>query len=168
MTVYASSNLAQDNLHTLNWHLDNAQRASNVERTGKRDMTLSTQLRKVGGKDTLSDNVRHKDGDFQQYCHKCKKVLVWMEGSADPNRATTYIRAAAEDTKHTSIAMKVVHHPNDIKGTKGVREVIAWRNGREVIFKGKNISWDVLIKSLEQIAYLHEKSKECVRRKSFK
>lgn len=146
-------------------------RKSNQERSGKRDMTISANLRKVGvGSNTLSDDIRHKDNDFTQHCAKCSRAIVYIEGSTDPKKATTYIRAQAEDAKHKAWAVRIIHYNNDTEGLKGVRKISVWENGRTLIAEHENLTWDQVIKAFEKLQIKHIKAGSfggCTPRKKF-
>jgi|SRR6188768_1076493 len=145
-------------------------RKSNIERNGYyRDPTLSANLRKVGTRpDSLTDNVRHRDSDFNQVCGICFKHYLIIEGSADETKATFYIRSQAEDLKHTAYAVKIIHHPRDLDGTEGVKDLKVWKNGRELIYDMQDVPWEYVYNGFERLQLEHEKSRDCAKRVWFK
>ena len=144
---------------------NNGTRDSNIERTGKRDMTLSRNARPIGtGTDSL-DTIRNWDLDLCQVCSRCNRTYIFMESSADPKRASSYTRALAEDVAHRAWAMLIIHHPNDLEGQKPIKRLICWEKGRKVICDKTNVRWDDWRKGMESLAKEH--AKYCRPRKRF-
>lgn len=91
-------------------------RASNIERTGTRDLTFSTFVRHLPG-------VRHIDIDMVQVCPRCAACEVVAECSSSATKSTTYLRGIAERMR--CVALYVRHEPHDLK-LEGDVTVWAW------------------------------------------
>ena len=106
-------------------------RSSNVERTGRRDLTVNTWARPIGtGYGAKTDKVRFIDGDLMMTCQDCKRVIVFCEASADPDRAVTFTKKLAESVTHEAYAVKIIHAKNDSKGLEGIKHLQVWLNGK--------------------------------------
>ncbi len=132
---------------------DTGSRASNVERTGSRDLTVNHWARAVGtGEHAKTDHVRFFDSDLFEVCDLCKRVVVAVESSKDPDRAVTYTKKLAESMTHTVYAMRVIHAKSDKAGTRGILHLQMWRNGVGApIIDRKNVpvgQWQVLMENL--------------------
>ncbi len=80
--------------------------SANVERTGHRDLTVSAASR-------LPEGVRHFDVDIAQVCPRCEQVELVVEGSADPNKPSRYLRNLAE--RLSIPALVVIHTAGDLE-----------------------------------------------------
>ena len=92
-------------------------RASNIERTGARDLTLSTFARHI-------PDVRHVDIDLMQVCPRCDQPEMVMEASSSADKSTVYLRRLAERAQ--VVAVLVRHQPHDLALERDVT-VWAWR-----------------------------------------
>lgn len=98
-------------------------RVSNIERTGQRDDTVSSFVRHI-------PNVRHIDVDMLQVCERCKRVQVLFEASADPRKATTYLRNLQRDLTYPTIVLRVIHTAFDRDHSHPVK-VTTWVSGQK-------------------------------------
>lgn len=116
-------------------------RTSNVERTGRRDNTLSAWFRPIGtGEYAKTDTVRAVDSDMRSTCDKCYSAIVLCEASADPNRSANYTRKLANQiTTHTTYAVRIIHKKNDSAGVGGILHIQVWKNGHTLIEDRKNV-----------------------------
>lgn len=134
-------------------------RASNRERTGYRDMTVSAILRSVGtGADSKSDNIRHVDSDFRQTCAKCGQKVVSIEDSADPNKMITFTCVDAYQAKNTVFAVKAIHEPNNPEAN--LREVAIIENGVNEVYREFDVSVGIFQLLMENLSVWHEQN-EC-------
>lgn len=122
--------------------------ASNRERTGARDLTLSTAVRFV-------PNVRHIDLDMVQVCPECRCPEVLMEASADPTRAATFVRKMSGMLG--VYALRVIHQPNDLN-LLGTIDIDLWKpmDGSHAEYRGK--SWEFFHWLLSRIHDKHAES----------
>lgn len=132
---------------------DTGSRASNVERTGSRDLTVNAWARAVGtGEHAKTDQVRFFDSDLFEVCNLCKRVIVACESSKDPDRAITYTKKLAESMTHTVYAMRVIHYASDKAGTRGIKHLTIWKNGTGAPILDKKEfpvgEWQVLMENL--------------------
>jgi hypothetical protein len=142
--------------------------ASNFERTGKRDQTLSVLSRWIGDRpNQLADGIRHIDGDLEQVCENCWKVYVYIEASADAKKKAFITRGKAEDAKHTAWAIRLIHHPHDINGEKVIKHIEIWEKGRKKIGDAKKITWEQYHEVMEKLHLLHRNRNGCVKRPFF-
>ncbi len=131
---------------------DTGSRSSNVERTDRRDKTLSHWSRPVGtGEHAKTDNIRTIDGDMLFVCNKCKNTVVICEASADPSRAVTFTKQLAKSIAHKTWAMRIIHAKNDSAGVHGILHLQVWTNGETLLHDVKNLpvgKWQVLVENL--------------------
>lgn len=143
--------------------------ASNFERTGKRDQTVSTIARWIGDRpQALADGIRHIDGDLEQVCTKCWKVYAYLEASSDAKKKAFITRGKAEDSKHMAWAIRLIHHPHDINGEKVIKHIEVWENGRKKVVDAKDATWEQFIEMMEKIHIKHKQSFGCKARDYFK
>jgi hypothetical protein len=144
-------------------------RKSNIERNGYyRDPTLSANLRRVGTRsNALTDNVRHRDSDYNQVCALCFRHYLIIEGSNNDSKATYYIRSQAEDLKHKAWAILIIHHERDLSGTEGVKHIQVWENGRKLLYDLKDVPWENIYIAFERLQLQHENSRDCAKRAWF-
>lgn len=143
--------------------------ASNFERTAKRDQTLSVAARWIGDRPgALAEGVRHIDGDLEQVCTDCWKVYVFIEASADSAKKAFITRGKAEDTKHKSWAIRLIHHPHDINLQKPIKSIEIWENGRTLVGKKEKLNWEEFHALMERLQLLHKDRNGCSKRPFFK
>jgi hypothetical protein len=143
--------------------------ASNFERTGKRDQTVSIAARWIGDRpNALAEGIRHIDGDLEQVCTDCWKVYVFIEASADKDKKAFITRGKAEDTKHKSWAIRLIHHPHDINLEKAIKSIEVWENGRVPIGKAEKVTWEQFHAMMEKLQLLHKDRNGCSKRPFFK
>jgi hypothetical protein len=143
--------------------------SSNFERTGKRDQTVSIAARWIGDRpNALAEGIRHIDGDLEQVCTDCWKVYVFIEASADSTKKAFITRGKAEDTKHKSWAIRLIHHPHDINLEKPIKSIQVWDNGRDLVGEKKNYSWEEFHALMEKLQLLHKDRNGCSKRPFFK
>jgi len=144
--------------------------ASNYERTGKRDQTVSIAARWIGDRPgMLSEGIAHLDADLEQVCKEnCWKVYAYLEASADPSKKAFITRGKSEDTKHTSWAIRLIHHPHDINLEKPIKSIHIWENGRKLVGTAENITWEQFHAMMEKLHLLHKDRNGCVKRPFFK
>lgn len=143
---------------------DTGSRDSNVERTGRRDLTVNHWARAIGtGEHAKTDNVRFIDGDLMEIHNTCKRVIVFLEASTDPERAVTFTKKLAESVSHTAYAMRVIHSKSDKAGVRGISHLTIWKNGIGVpILDKKDVpvsEWQLL---MENLIIEHERT-ECAK-----
>lgn len=143
---------------------DIGSRTSNRERTSSRDLTVSKWARPIGtGKNAKTDKVRFIDGDLMEIHDTCKRVIVFLEASKDPERAVTYTKKLAESVSHTAYAMRIIHAAKDPEGLKGILHLTVWKNGIGVpICNKKNITvgeWQCMMENL----IIHHEKTECAK-----
>jgi hypothetical protein len=144
VVVYSQRKNAQDNTPYRGFPPvmgETGSRTSNVERTGKRDNTLSAWFRPIGtGEYAKTDTVRAVDSDMRSTCDKCYSAIVLCEASADDTRSANYTRKLANQiTTHTTYAVRIIHSKNDLSGSAGIRHLQVWKNGHTLIMDLKNI-----------------------------
>lgn len=129
-------------------------RASNVERSGYRDMTVSTMARPIGEDKQYTDNLRHIDSDLRQTCTKCSLPTVLIEDSTDDTKRITYTSALAEALPHTVFSVRLIHDRNrDVP----IRELKIVENGTKVVLHQFGVEWSEWQIEMENIQLAHER-----------
>lgn len=119
-------------------------RSSNRERSGYRDLTLSKIARPIGeGADKVTDSARFIDGDLMGICSKCAKVVVFCEGSADPNKKIRFTSQLANTVSHEAWAVKVIHQANDASAP--LVELLIVENGTQEVYR----NWEVSVQTFQ-------------------
>lgn len=118
---------------------------SNRERTGTRDLCVSSALRRV-------PDVRHIDVDFLQYCPLCRKIEVVMEASSDPRKASDLARRIGKQL--TATTLLIIHTYDDDEHEHPVL-ISTWNPDGQKILSKVEMSWTDYLELLHAYHELH-------------
>lgn len=120
----------------------NGVRSSNYQRTkdADTDLTLSYLFRPVAADRKHTDHYRNIDGDMRSVCNRCKSSIAFTEASTQTTdsygkpKSMIMTSKLSFDTKHTSWAIKVIHHYKDYDTVQPLKELKIVENGTQVVF----------------------------------
>ena len=118
---------------------------SNRERSGARDLSFSSAMRRV-------PNVRHADLDLYQYDPATREVEVVFEVSSDPRKSSDLTRRIARRLQ--AYAVLLIHRYNDVRHEHPVTVSVWDPNGRKILSKAE-MQWHDFIQYAEHLHDCH-------------
>ena len=125
---------------------------SNRERSGDRDLTFSSAMRRV-------PNVRHADLDLYQYDPATREVEVVFEVSSDPRKSSDLTRRIARRLQ--AYAVLLIHRYNDHEHRFPVTVSVWDPSGRKILSKAE-MQWHEFIKYAEHLHDLHREYRNSI------